>query len=453
MEEWKLKEICELIVDCPHSTAKNEGYGYPLIRTPNVGKGRLLLQGVHRVNDEVYNARNERAVPSEGDIILAREAPVGNAAIIMPGQKVCLGQRVVLIRANKSMVNPMFLVYYLLSDEIQHRLKNNANGAVVAHLNMEEIRNLKVSIPDIKIQNSVAGILSSLDDKIECNRRINDNFPLSLLLLTCFVLWLLKLRNDNFTVKLLVKLFIKWVFYTLINDNLEHQAQALYKSWFVDFEPFKDNEFVKSELGMIPKGWSIQKAQDIFEINIGKTPPRKEKEWFTESTEDNIWVSIADMGNCGVFISDSSEYLTEKAIRKFNILMVEKDSILLSFKLTIGRVAIADAKLTTNEAIARFILPDKSYREFLYLYLKRYEYGSLGSTSSIATAVNSKTIKGMKLLMPNADIIKSFSHKARPLFEQIRIKQQESRRLSQLRDALLPRLMSGELKVNEIEMP
>ena len=121
--------------------------------------------------------------------------------------------------------------------------------------------------------------------------------------------------------------------------------------------------------------------------------------------------------------------------------MVEKDSVLLSFKLTIGRVAIADTKLTTNEAIARFILPDKSYREFLYLYLKRYEYGSLGSTSSIATAVNSKTIKGMKLLMPDVDIIKEFSHKARPLFEQIRINQQESRRLAQLRDTLLPRLM------------
>lgn len=180
-----------------------------------------------------------------------------------------------------------------------------------------------------------------------------------------------------------------------------------------------DGEFVESEMGMIPKGWSIQKAQDVFEINIGKTPPRKEKEWFTESTEDNIWVSIADMGNCGVFISDSSEYLTIEAIRKYNILMVERDSVLLSFKLTIGRVAIADTKLTTNEAIARFILPDKSYREFLYLYLKRYEYGSLGSTSSIATAVNSKTIKGMKLLMPNVDIIKEFSHKARPLFEQI----------------------------------
>ena len=402
MEEWKLKDICDLIVDCPHSTAKDEGHGYPLIRTPNVGKGRLLLQNVHRVNELVYKARNERAIPSVWDIILAREAPVGNAAIIMPGQKVCLGQRVVLIRANSCIVNPMFLVYYLLSDNIQHKLKNNANGAVVAHLNMEEIRNLKVSLPDIKIQNRVASILSSIDDKIECNQRIN--------------------------------------------DNLEQQAKALFKSWFVDFEPFKDGEFVESELGMIPKGWKVVAINDVFNINIGKTPPRKETKWFTESNEDNVWVSIADMGSSGMFISKSSEFLTNEAVDRFKIQMVEPNTVLLSFKLTVGRVAIADVRLTTNEAIARFILPGEFYREFLYLYLKQYEYGRLGSTSSIATAVNSKTIKGMKLLMPTTSIIENFCNNARPLFEQIRILQQESYRLAQLRDTLLPKLMSGKLE-------
>ena len=132
--------------------------------------------------------------------------------------------------------------------------------------------------------------------------------------------------------------------------------------------------------------------------------------------------------------------------------MVEKDSVLLSFKLTVGRVAIADTRLTTNEAIARFTLPEKYYREFLYLYLKQYKYGNLGSTSSIATAVNSKTIKGMKLLIPNVEEIKCCSNNARPLFEQIRIIQKESRHLAELRDTLLPRLMSGELKVTDVDL-
>ncbi len=171
----KLIDVCELIVDCPHSTAKDEGHGIPLVRTPNIGKGRLDLSGAHRVSEVVYNQRIERAVPKAGDLILAREAPVGNVALIMPGQKVCLGQRVVLIRPDKTKADAAYLTYYLLSDEVQHRLKNNANGAVVAHLNMNEIRNLVIDLPEISIQKRIATVLSSLDDKIALNNRINHN--------------------------------------------------------------------------------------------------------------------------------------------------------------------------------------------------------------------------------------------------------------------------------------
>ena len=171
----KLIDVCELIVDCPHSTAKDEGQGIPLVRTPNIGKGRLELSDVHRVSEAVYNQRIERAVPQAGDLILAREAPVGNVALIMSGQKVCLGQRVVLIRPDKEKADPAYLTYYLLSEEVQHRLKNNANGAVVAHLNMNEIRNLVIELPEISIQKRIASFLSSLDDKIALNNRINHN--------------------------------------------------------------------------------------------------------------------------------------------------------------------------------------------------------------------------------------------------------------------------------------
>lgn len=171
----KLIDVCELIVDCPHSTAKDEGQGIPLVRTPNIGKGRLELSGVHRVSETVYNQRIERAIPQAGDLILAREAPVGNVALIMPGQKVCLGQRVVLIRPDKGKADAAYLTYYLLSEEVQHRLINNANGAVVAHLNMNEIRNLQIDLPNISVQKRIAGILSSLDDRIALNKRINHN--------------------------------------------------------------------------------------------------------------------------------------------------------------------------------------------------------------------------------------------------------------------------------------
>lgn len=236
-----------------------------------------------------------------------------------------------------------------------------------------------------------------------------------------------------------------------INDNLEQQAQALFKSWFVDFEPFKDGKFVDSELGMIPEGWKVCAASDIFDINIGKTPPRKEQEWFsTEKNQNVTWVSISDMGNNGMFISDSSEYLTKEAVSKFNIIIVPNNTILLSFKLTIGRVAICNSELTTNEAIARFYLPNDSFREYLYLALKDYDYTKLGSTSSIATAVNSKIIKNMLMLSPGNKVIQKFSSLVNPLFETIKLHQDEICNLSLERDTLLPKLMSGELKINDL---
>lgn len=123
MSEVILNDICELIVDCPHTTAVDEGHGYPLVRTPNIGKGRLVYNGMHRVSEEVYNKRNFRAVPQEDDLIFAREATAGNVALIQKGEKVCLGQRTVLLRPNKALVNPTFLTYFLLAPKQQYNIE------------------------------------------------------------------------------------------------------------------------------------------------------------------------------------------------------------------------------------------------------------------------------------------------------------------------------------------
>ncbi len=147
----------------------------------------------------------------------------------------------------------------------------------------------------------------------------------------------------------------------------------------------------------IPEGWKVKKAEEVADISIGKTPPRKETEWFEENdSESNFtWVSIKNMGSCGVFISDSDEYLITEAVDKFNVKKIPADTVLLSFKLTVGRVAITTKELCTNEAIAHFTNPKYGLMSsYLYNYLKRFDYENLGSTSSIATAVNSKIIKG-----------------------------------------------------------
>ena len=131
--ELVLNNISEFIVDCEHKTAPIQETGYPSIRTPNIGKGVLILEGVNRVSEEVYIKWTKRGQPEEGDLIIAREAPVGNVAIIPSNLKVCLGQRTVLVRPNKKVVYPQYLCYLLLGDELQGQILTKTTGATVAH--------------------------------------------------------------------------------------------------------------------------------------------------------------------------------------------------------------------------------------------------------------------------------------------------------------------------------
>ena len=192
---------------------------------------------------------------------------------------------------------------------------------------------------------------------------------------------------------------------------------------------------------------------EYFDISIGKTPPRKNQEYFSNNSNNNLWVSILDMKSSGIYINKSSEYLTDEAIKKCNIKIIPKNTLLLSFKLTIGRIAITYLdKTTTNEAIAHFLTDKKGATEYLYCYLKKFNFNTLGSTSSIATAVNSKIIKEMPFIIPQEKDLENFYNLVKPLFENIENNQIESEKLTNLKNYLLPKLMNGEIDVENIEL-
>ena len=412
--EWKevrLGDVCEIygrigfrgyttndLVDTPKEGAIS-------LSPKNIINGELNLDQCTYIKWDKYYESPEIMINPNEIIITKTGSSVGRTTFVRRvDHPMTLNPQLVVLKNISE--NAEFLSYYIKSALFQSVLKSIVVGSAIPTLSQKNLANLKINVPkEVDDQRRIASILSSLDRKIELNNKIN--------------------------------------------ADLEEMAQAIFKNWFVDFEPFKDGKFVDSELGMIPEGWKVGRADDFYQINIGKTPPRKEHKWFSTNPADKIWVSIANMGNSGIFISDSSEYLTKEAVDRHNIIMVPRNTILLSFKLTVGRVAIADKELTTNEAIARFILSDDKYMEYLYLYLKNFDYNSLGSTSSIATAVNSKTIKGMQMLQPSDKIIDAFHIQVNPIFEKIRSLTKENSRLSALRDTLLPRLMSGELEVPE----
>jgi type I restriction enzyme S subunit len=300
-------------------------------------------------------------------------------------------------------------------------------------INPGDIAECVVPIPPLPEQRAIAHILGTLDDKIELNRRQN--------------------------------------------ETLEAMARALFKAWFVDFEPVRakiegrwqrgqslpglpahlydlfPNQLVESELGEIPEGWEVRPAGDIFDIGIGKTPPRKEPHWFSTNPYDIPWMSIKDLGQAGVFISDVSEYLTAAAVERFRVKKIPDSTVVLSFKLTVGRVSITDGEMLSNEAIAHFVPRRATFLSpaYLYCYLRQFDYGSLGSTSSIATAVNSDSVRSIPILVPSAKLHEAFLDAMWPLFLTLRGIQRESRTLAQLRDTLLPKLISGELRVSEVE--
>ena len=223
-ESPTLDEVCKFIVDCLHKTAPTQSTGYPSIRTPNVGRGRLLLDRVNRVSEDVYAEWTKRAIPEPGDLILAREAPAGNVAIIREGQTICLGQRTVHLRPDQEKVDPDFLCYYLLAPRQQGALLAGETGATAGHVNMRDIRRLELgSLPTVPEQHRLGQIIAAYDDLIENNRQ-----RIAL---------------------------------------LEEAARLLYREWFVHFR-FPGHEHVKIIDGL-PEGWERSVPNGIIANHIG----------------------------------------------------------------------------------------------------------------------------------------------------------------------------------------
>ena len=392
MSEWKtykLGDLIECIIDNRGKSAPISISNYqPIIEINALGQREVNYDVIRKyVSKETYDTWFRAGHPKIGDILFSTVGTIGLTSL-MTQDLGCIAQNIIALRVNDKLLNNLYLYYFLNNKTTKINLNNLNIGGVQPSIKLPHLLNMPISLPPLAEQKRIADILSAIDDKIELNRRIN--------------------------------------------ANLEQQAQALYKSWFVDNK--KDD-------------WEEGVASDYFNITIGKTPPRKETKWFSASNKDHVWISISDMGKHGMYLGQSSEYLTQSAIEKFNIVIVPDKTVLLSFKLTIGRVVISDGNVTTNEAIAHFNTNDPNLLEYTYLSLKNYEFAALGSTSSIATAVNSKTIKSMRWIMPNRDLINQFHEKIGPLFNMIRQNENEINYLSTLRDTLLPKLMSGEITV------
>ena len=355
------------------------------------------------ISEDAYNrVKEESGVPQTGDLLITTRGTYGIPYIYKEYDKFYFADgNLTWLKDFDDKLDAEYLYYWINSYEGQKKIDAIAKGTAQKAVPIALLKEIEIVIPENPIQKKVVVILKNYDQLIENNKK---------------------------QIKL-----------------LEEAAQRLYKEWFIDLR-FPGYENCKIVDG-VPEGWSKDRADNFFKITIGKTPPRAEKQWFVDGSVGMPWLSISDMGNAGVYVFNTSEGLTSDAVQKYNMKVVPAGTVFVSFKLTVGRVAIAIKDMCTNEAIAHFCIENDKLRAYTYCYLSNFEYDTLGNTSSISKAVNSKIIKAMPFVMPNDDTIEKFSNVVDPILNEIKVKQEICNELIEARDRLLPKLMSGEVEV------
>ena len=392
-----LSDVCELIVDCLQSTAYDEGCGYPLIRTPNIGRGRLILDDVHRVSEKVYIERNVRATPQEDDLVLAREAPAGNVAIIGKNQKVCLGQRTVLIRPDIKKVSSLYLMYYLLMPNQQYELLGTANGATVPHVNMSTIRKLPIALPDLDTQKRVAEFINVYDNLIENNQK---------------------------QIKL-----------------LEEATQRLYKEWFIDLR-FPGHENVEIVDG-IPLGW----YEDTIDTKVNLLNGFAFKSKDLEETGLFKLVTIKNVQD-GYFEGKNVKYLSKIPDKMPRHCHLYEGDLLLSLTGNVGRVCIVEGNnFLLNQRVAKISSETPAYTYCLFrsneLFIKINNIANGAAQQNVSPI----RIEQIKHLFPNDKLIMDFERVVGPILKRVVLMKKHIILLEEARDRVLPKLMSGEIKV------
>ena len=395
----ELRDLCELIVDCEHKTAPTQETGYPSIRTPNVGRGYFILDGVNHVSEETYRLWTRRAAPVAGDLIMAREAPVGNVAIILPGLQPCLGQRTLLIRPDRKKVDPAYLTYLLLGE--------GRIGLSDYKGHHPLFRQTLIPVPPLSVQQRIADVLSAYDELIENNqRRI---------------------------------------------QILETMARALYREWFVEFRfPGHDKiPRVASPLGDIPQGWEVKTVADSFEISGGGTPSRKESSYWDEGTVQ--WFAPSDLTVAGtMFMDDSPEHITTRGLAESSARLFPAFSVMMTSRATIGSIAINTHEACTNQGFITCLPNERVPLNFLLQWLTdnvpKFKLLASGATFK---EISRGVFKTIEFLHPSPALVRRFELHVEPMAEQILELQRQATNLRRTRDLLLPRLLSGQVALAE----
>ncbi len=407
--EWKITNIgslCNRV--CSGGTPKSTNNAYyngniPWLNTKEVNFNRIYDTEKNITQLGLENSSAKWI--SENSVIVAMYgATAGKVAItkipITTNQACCN------LSINSEIADYNFVYYFLCSKF--YELSSLANGGAQQNLNAQIIKDFPIKIPvNLSDQRKIAGILSALDSKIENNNKIN--------------------------------------------ANLESQAQALFKSWFVDFTPFKDQPFVDSELGSIPQGWKVVSLDDMTsKVGTGLNPRKN----FTLGQGSNYYVTIKNMYNNRVYLDSRCDKITDEAIQKIQKRSkLQVGDLLFSGIGTIGRVALINKppyNWNTSESVFNLHPSEEISSEFLYLLLLSnffQNYVKINTLGGVQQGIRMASLKSFRMALPDRNVLIAFDRIIQPIVADIKRNDDENDSLAALRDTLLPKLMSGEIKL------
>ena len=312
---------------------------------------------------------------------------------------------VLCLRANEN-VDSRFLYYLLTQQSFFDYVMSGTKGCKMPRGDKQQIMQWHIYLPSLVEQKKIAGVLSTLDAKIQLNRRIN--------------------------------------------DNLEQQAQALYKSWFVDFEPFCEEEFIETSIGSIPAGWKVGQLSDICEIVGGGTPSKSHPEYYCR--RGIAWITPKDLSvSKSKFSSRGSEDITSDGYKNSSAKLMPRGTVLFSSRAPIGYISIATNEICTNQGF-KSAVPGIAGTGYLYYFLQantdKIESKASGSTFKEASG---SLMKALEVIIPADGIFNQFEAELAPILNKQENIASEIQTLTTLRDTILPKLMSGELIINEID--
>lgn len=404
----KLKENVELLDE--------ENYSI-MIRTTNFEQNDFSLKSFKYINEHAYNFLSKTKV-YQNDILMNKIANAGSV-YLMPklNKPVSLAMNLFLIRFNENVIMQKYAYYFMKNYEAY--IKTRAQGSVTKTITKENVRKLEIAFPDIEEQTIIVKTLSDIDEKIETNNQIN--------------------------------------------KKLEEMAQAIFKQWFVDFEfpnedgePYKSSggKMVESELGMIPMGWDIKIIGDLTKVVSKGTTPRKND--IDIATDDNVikFLKVKDIGDDGIIDLSDIEYIPQSVhLNQLKRSILEYKDILISIAGTIGRVSYVDDELidsNTNQAVAFVRLNDINRYFLIVMYkFKSNEFqNSIKSkvVQGVQANISLTVIKNEKIVIPNENILQRYNCITNDIFDKNTLISKENNRLKAIRDTLLPKLMSGEIR-------